>query len=256
MSFLFMSHQAFAGKLDEFEEKATQEKKKPSQDEGVKESEPKDKTSDDGCLGGVLKLYAELLAHAVLTSGKASWTRIQNDFDSNLPSYKGIRHRKPGESLIPFVRFDYGYQNVDSDIDASDYRIEFGYGPFGFQVRKTSFVERNPDDKLDFNQLHALYRMSIGNRFELDLGLGVFEIEGNERNSGFSLTVPFLFHPNEIIGVELRPVWTQINGNSIVDFDMALLCGWRYFSVRAGYKSVWTTGASLNGPYIGISLRY
>lgn len=257
MSFLFISNQTYAGKLDEFEKKATEEKKRPEQEAETKESESKDKTSDDdGCLVGIVKLYSELLAGAILTYGKASWTRVQKDFDQDHTLYEGLKHRKPGESLIPFVRFDYVYQNVDSNIDASDYRAEFGYGPFGFQVRKTAYVERNPDDKLDINQFHALYRMSIGNKVEIDLGMGVFEIEGNEKNSAFSFTVPVLFQPNEIIGIELRPAWTQISGNGIADYDIALLFGWRYISFRMGYKSLRAPGASLNGPYIGVSLRY
>jgi len=217
MSFLFISNQTFAGKLDEFEEKATEEKKKPDQDAETKESDSKDKPSDDGCLGEIVNLYFELLGDALLTYGKVSWTRIHKGFDPDFPSYQGIKYRKPGESLIPFVRFDYGYQNVDSHIDASDYRVEFGYGPLGFQVRKTSYVEDDPDDKLDVNQFHVLYRMSLGNKIEIDLGLGVFEIEGNEKISAFSFTIPVLFQPNEIIGIELRSAWTQISGNSISD---------------------------------------
>lgn len=257
MSFLFISQPAFAGKLDEFEEKATEKKKKPDQEAESKESKSKDRASEDkGCLEAIADLYFELLADAFLTCGKLSWRRIQKDFDSDLPLYEGMRYRKPGESLIPFVRFDYGYQNVESDIDASDYRVEFGYGPLGFQVRKTFYVEDDPNDKLDVTQFHALYRMSLGNRVELDLGLGVFELEGNEKNSGFSFTAPVLFHPNEIIGIELRPAWTVINGNSIAEYDIALLCGWRYIAFRTGYKSLDAPGASLNGPYIGVSLRY
>lgn len=257
MSFLFISNQTFAGKLDEFEEKATEEKKKPENKAESDVSASKDKRSDDdSCLGGIVNLYFELVADVFMTYGKISWTRIHKDFDPDFPLYKGLEYRKPGESLIPFVRFDYGYQNVASDMDASDYRAEFGYGPFGFQVRKTSYVEDDPDDTLDINQFYALYRMSLGNKVEIDLGLGVFQIEGNEKNSAFSFTVPVLIHPNEIIGIELRPGWTEIHGNSIMDYDIALLCGWRYISLRIGYKSLNAPGASLNGPYIGVSLRY
>ena len=70
------------------------------------------------------------------------------------------------------------------------------------------------------------------------LGLGGLVISGNETASGISGTAPVLIHPWEFLGLEFRPAWAGVNDNVVQDYDLSLLAGWRFVSVRAGYR--WT----------------
>ena len=164
--------------------------------------------------------------------------------------------RKHGEALVPFLRLDTMYQEVETDVTARDYLIIVGYGAVGFQVRSTVYEEKEPPDKLRLAEYHALYRMSLGNHVEIDLGAGAMVLKGIQENSGFSVTVPVLIHPSDHYGFEFRPVWSSINENDIQDFDVAVLFGWRYVSVKAGYRWVRSPHQSLDGPEMGVSLRW
>jgi hypothetical protein len=42
----------------------------------------------------------------------------------------------------------------------------------------------------------------------------------------------------------------------VSDYDLAALLGWRYVSLKAGYRWVSSPRESLNGPYAGLSLRF
>ncbi len=181
---------------------------------------------------------------------------IEGAYNCGRRSWQEVRRREPGEFLIPFIRFDYAYQDVESDVHASDYRLEVGYGPFGIAARKTHYVEDAPEDELDINQIYLLYRMSLLESIQIDLGIGGFELDGNDSNSSTSFTAPVLLQPFDFLGFELRPHVTSINGNVIWDTDLGVLCGRQYVSLRAGFRWLRTNGQSLDGPYIGLSVRY
>jgi len=254
LSLTIISQQVVAGALDDFEDDATL--KRNEYEKKKKDSRDYDSDSSHGeCFGD--NACIDLFGRVIIFCGALSWQRVKPDQLPDLSLFnddiENIKHRKTGEFLIPFVRLDTSYQNVESDVDAFDYRVELGYGPFGIQTRQPRYREEDTSDELDIYQTHALYRMSIGNNVEIDLGLGQFAIEGNKKNSGPSFTMPIIFHYNEYMGIEFRPVWANINENNIKDYDLALLCGWRYISVRVGYRWLESENQSLNGPFIGLS---
>jgi hypothetical protein len=190
----------------------------------------------------------------IANGGRYSWDRINPDGLSSQRDERIVRRQ--GEALIPFLRLDTMYQEVEADVAAWDYLMIVGYGSLGFQVRSTVYEEKEPADKLRFAEYHALYRMSLGNHIEVDLGAGAMVLKGVQENSGFSVTVPVLIHPSDHYGFEFRPVWSSINENDIQDFDVAFLFGWRYASVKAGYRWVRSPHQSLDGPEMGVSLRW
>lgn len=197
---------------------------------------------------GVLKVAY----YVATTPGVYSWERVQH---SNSLEDSDVTPRELGDRVIPFVRFDAYYNRVDSDIYAHSERVEVGYGPFAFQARALQYRESDPSASLDIKQHHWLYRMSLGDSVELDLGLGGYEISGVSTNSGGSSTVHLLIYPNEYLGIELRPSWATVNGNEISDHELGITYGERYWSVFAGYHWLETSGSSLNGPFVGFSLR-
>jgi hypothetical protein len=160
--------------------------------------------------------------------------------------------RPVGSPRLPFMRFDFGYQWVESDIDAYDYRGEIGYGPIALCYNQTRYQESGPADELDLIRVYGLYRMSFGPYLEVDVGLGKLTLDGNARDTRFSFTVPVRIHPSEYVAIEIRPAFSE----NIDDVDIGVLLTPRYLSLRAGYRWVSSPGASLNGPYAGASVHF
>lgn len=258
---------AFAGKLGDFERSATEERggaDKRSQSQSGREQKGSSSCFDpivsdvgsvvvsdtvapaaNSCFGGLFVAMGE--------GGANSTKRID---PVEVRPGERIDARKEGEALIPFLRVDLAYQNVESDVIARDVRAEAGYGAVGFQLRRTVYEEENPPDRLETLQYYLLYRMSFGSFVEVDAGIGSLLLTGKEKNSGLSLTIPVIFHPTDYFGVEFRPAWSTINDNSIHDLDAGVLFGGRYASLRAGYRWFKSGRESLDGPYAGVALRW
>jgi hypothetical protein len=241
---MYLNQPALGGELDDVEQDAT----------SGNHSEDKDRDhrghhDDDSCWDS---FFEEAFESVLKAGGVMSWDRAkgrQSEWDQTL------KPRHSGEALIPIFRVDAGYQNVKGDVSAYDIRGEVGYGPIGLQVRNTHYRERSPADNLDFFQIQGLYRMSVGNYFEIDLGLGSSNLRGNEQHSGTSLATSILVHPSEVFGLELRQSWTNFNRNTLSDYDFGVDLKCRYAALRMGYRWVRSEHTSLNGPYVGVSFR-
>jgi len=169
--------------------------------------------------------------------------------------------RQAGEVLIPFLRIDTSYQTIKSDVDAYNYSIEGGFGPVGVSLSRAHFRETDPDDSMDITSVYGLYRMSFGKTVEVDLGMGLFSID-DENESRFSVTMPVLIHPNDFIGIEIRPEWAD----GISQYDIGVLIGFPYVSLKAGYRWLsryprWDDDPAepskvLDGPYAGLSVHF
>ncbi len=245
----------YAGQLDNFENRGTERRigKKTKSS-----SDTKTESSDSGssCIGGLFGLAAVGTAAGILYAANNSMVRTGVKKESDSKNKNPLKLREKGEALLPYARFDYGYQNLHDDIYANDYRLEFGRGAFGIQARKTDLFEENPKDKLSLTYIHGLLRLSFGNYFEIDPGIGKIRLDGNDANNGFSFTLPVLIHPTKNFGFECRPVWSRVNGNSIRDIDLSVLAGTDYVSLKVGYRVLKTGGEELKGPHIGLSIRY
>jgi hypothetical protein len=145
---------------------------------------------------------------------------------------------------------------VQSDVTAWDIRGEVGSGPLAFAFRRTLYREEVPHDELIAAQGHFLIRLSNVPEFEVDMGVGILVINGKEEHAGLSVTIPLLFHPSKYVGFELRPTWSSINENNIQDIDLALTAGLSNVFLRAGYRWFHSDRESLDGPFIGMGLRW
>jgi hypothetical protein len=256
---------ALAGQLEDFEWDASRRHQQNVSETRKSTSGNKSSVSDDiisDMAGECLSLGCAPLVQGVLgglfsglaSGGAQSWKRVDAEGTGALNPDSGLR--KSGEALLPFLRLDALYQNVEGDVTAKDIRFEAGYGPLGFQVRRTIYDEKDPITSLELTEYYFLYRMSSGSMVEIDLGLGGTELKGTQFNSGLSVTVPVLYHPSQFFGIELRPAWSSINESSIQDVDAAVLVGMRYISVKAGYRWMRSPHQSLDGPEAGLSLRW
>lgn len=201
-------------------------------------------------------LLVEIMIGALTYPGLYSFERVATSGIDDQREENLVTPRAVGEGVIPFARLDISYNQVSSSILALHSRAEVGYGPFGFEMRQASYSESAPDASLDVEQYHLLYRMSFGDHVELDLGLGEYTISGVAVNSGKSSTAHLLIHPNEKLGIEVRPSWATINGNGIRDHEYAISYGERFWAVCMGYRLLEGPTTNLNGPFIGVSLRY
>lgn len=237
---LFLGQAVLAGKLSDFQLDSVIERESAG---GCKRQ-----GSHDG--DGFMEFILEALGQCLLFGGEASWARVQpSPVDADLLD---VSPRNAGEAVIPFARLDIGYQNVESDVEALDWRLEGGYGPIGIHFDRTRYREDNPRDDLALTRVYGLYRMSFGSEVEVDIGLGTLMMDGEMHNDRFSLTLPLLIHPSESVGVEFRPAWAT----NVADYDLALLLGARWASLKLGWRWVRSPNSSLDGPYAGVSLHF
>ncbi len=250
--FVILPHPVFAGKLDDFEQDATEEE--DEKDEGWLSFEDEEEEDDDSfvedILGGIFH---------ILFSGTDDEEDERNTLQprerGGQPSGEPVElpSRHP---LLPVFMVDGAYQNVDSDVGALDTRIELGISVFAAQGRFTWYFEDAPSDELGMHQLHGLFRLPFGERLKVGVGVGALILDGNNQNSGFSMTTPLLFSVNKTVGLEFRPTWSWVNENRLDDYDVSLSLNDGFTALRVGYRSVQSEHESLNGPYAGFSVKF
>lgn len=263
---LLFSQPAFAGTLGEFEQEATEDDDEKNRPRRYYDDD------DDDCHGFFACLFRGIF-HVIF------WDDDDDDDEhysrNQEQSYRGDdehawnERRNSGGSTIftpwsynpvltPAFRLDGSYQNVESDVEALDFRTELGFGWAGFQGRFTHYEEDYPDDDLWMVYLHGLFRVPMGDSVQMSIGPGAIILDGDDENSGFSLTSSFLVYPQESVGIEFRPTWSWIeDGEDIDDYDLSVVWGGRHFAARAGYRWVDSDDTvSLDGPYIGATFRF
>ncbi len=175
----------------------------------------------------------------------------------------GLTH-EVGTAGLPYLRFDYRWQYLDSDLDANDFLLEVGYQYAALYARFTRYEDRAAKEDLDIEQYYGLFRMGgsdeffFSGYFQIGLGAGGYIIKGDREQSGAALTVPILVYPCDYFGIEFRPAWARINNKTISDYDISVSAGQRFIQLRTGYRWLWVQGEGhwLNGPYAGVSLSF
>ena len=244
----------YAGKLDNFENEATKKEDTAKEDSEVSPSKrSQDNTMNrissrmsecDSCIGCAFELIFQLAFEALYQGGQYSW-------DQRLYNGSII-----GTPILPTISLDTDYQHVDSDLYSINNRVEIGFGPFGFQYKELRYFEKEPKDQLKIYQFNYLHRMSDGKFIRVDLGLGSLTLEGNEKNTGFSLLAPiYVFLPKRW-SLFLRPNWGWIHTNTLQDYKLGFLFSQDYYSFQAGYRFVKSGEETLNGPFCGFNLHY
>ena len=172
----------------------------------------------------------------------------------------------PGAPVLPYVRADYNWQYLNSNLVADDVRLEAGYKCLAFHGRRTRYAEKNPTDDSDINQFYGVIRVGgedvdesdRTNWGEVGIGIGGMQQIGNSEFSSWALTVPLKIYPAEWIGVEFHPAWYRPQDRVIGDYDLSVSLGWRFVQFRGGYRWLWVQGVGhkLNGPYAGLSVSF
>jgi hypothetical protein len=239
---LMASGRVDAGPLGDFEKVATQQS-----DQQARDRHDATNDDDDNWPFVVLDMIGEVVSYG----GRLSLARVQGDSD-----FSQLTPREIGSPDLPFFRFDFGYQDLESGVEAFAGRVEAGYGPVGLQYHLTHLRQGSTHEHLDLSYIHGLYRVSPSDAFEFGIGLGQVLLEGEARNSGASVTLPINIYPLREFSIRLVPTWSDINGNSIRDYDGSVAYVQKYFSVRVGYREVRSHQELLRGPYAGVSFHY
>lgn len=233
--------------LGNFEKDIQPESTGNKQNEHRKES-PRKKEHDDGPGGelveGIAQGLAEVTMGILAGGGSASMQRIAPGEDASL-------YRNDGEPLIPFVRYDFAYQRASANISAHINRFEGGYGPLALYLEGYTFNERSPDSTLEIQRQMILYRMS-GQRAEIDIGLGKSIIVGRLRTEINALSMRGRFMLDDNLSIDVQPIW----GDRMNDYELTLLYGRQFGSLKIGYRSLASPGTSLRGPFAGFALYF
>ena len=172
-----------------------------------------------------------------------------------------------GQATVPYVRLDYNWQYVDSNIDDDDVWLEAGYKAVALHVRTSRFSDQSDGYKLDINQYFGVVRYGgfrpdfLPGTFEAGIGFGVCEFTDNEGfvdEAGGAFTIPLKYYPKDWCGIEFRPAWYRIVEKMVGDYDISASVGQRYVQLRGGYRWMWIQGEGRfnNGPYAGLSVSF
>ncbi len=159
--------------------------------------------------------------------------------------------RDEGDVLIPYVRYDFAYQQLSSSISGYDNRLELGYGVASLLVEDYRLYDRAYATALTLDRYLLQYRVSLNRRSEFDFGVGETEMLGaNYTQLGtVSLAARFILADNLLL--EVRPTWAR----TIQDYEAAIALTQPYWSLKAGYRSMTSPGGTLQGPFIGLALH-
>ncbi|MBN2686187.1 MAG: hypothetical protein JXR40_12975 [Pontiellaceae bacterium] len=172
-------------------------------------------------------------------------------------------HHELGTPYLPYLRFDYRQQYLESDLSAEDLLLEAGYKCGALYGRYTRY-EDAADESLDIQQYYGMLRLSDvddphpAGIFSGGIGVGGYSIHGQERHGGPALTVPIALYPTDWCGIEFRPAWAHICEKTISDYDVSLSVGHKFAHLRVGYRWLWVQGSGhwLDGPYAGLTFSF
>lgn len=163
---------------------------------------------------------------------------------------------QPGSGFTPRLRADYGLMRVSSRIGATIVNVEGGDDHMGFWVRDTLFEERDPDATLRVQNYFLLFRVAGNGGPELNLGLGGTKVSGEDENSGIAYVARLRAKSQEGWVFEGRHSGASINGNDLSDSEIGASLERPYVALTGGYRWLKSPHMLLDGPFVGISVRY
>lgn len=158
--------------------------------------------------------------------------------------------RDEGDALIPYIRYDFAYQNVSSSISGYDNRIELGYGVVSILADDYHLTDGAYGVSLTVDRYLLQYRVSVDRRSEFDFGVGETDLLGANYTRLGTVSIAARFMVADNLMLELRPTWAR----TVQDYEGAAAYARRGWSLKAGYRSMTSPGGTLRGPFIGFSL--
>ena len=160
-------------------------------------------------------------------------------------------HHTPGDATLPVLRVDLFTQHLSTDLYALDVRSQLGYGQFMIMAQVSDYQERHPLDALTALRWGLGGRFAFGDYLQAQVIIGAMQFSGNNVTTRALITTPFAFTYGRY-AVEYRPTFAD----GVREHDLAARYQHRYWSVELGYRTLSSTRATLEGPYIGIGMHW
>ncbi|MDH5302302.1 MAG: hypothetical protein OEW58_13170 [Gammaproteobacteria bacterium] len=258
---LFLPSIAFSGTLDDFErDSTTPQSSEPKKSSSRGSCNGMDCSEDSSSIGDEFTrhMFSGLFDAVARGVGFtfSHGTRVTLDRTSWYQRTPGITPRKTGSPLLPTFRASGTWQSVYPDLEGRDFSVEVGHSLFSAQIRKTQFVENTPADSLTLSYGIIYYRLSYGNNFEINFGLGRSELTGNHKNIGTTFSAPITWQFADDFAFSLWQSYSSINRVALSDIDYSFMYVKNGFSTSLGYRSVSNPVSELSGPYVGLSYFY
>lgn len=241
---LLASGMAWGGTLGDFEKEV---------EENRSEIPRQKKEIDDGFDRFLMDVGFQLFVVGGAMSGERALSCCDNEQQTG--EYN-LAPKHLGEKNIPFLRADYSYNMLESDVTGHDYRLEAGFGPIAIQYGEMRLTEDRPSDDLVLSNWHVLYRMSFGEHVEVDLGGGQYSVEGERKNTATSFTLPIKIYWGDRFGLEYRPVWTSESDFDLSDQEVSLVYGPEHYGFKIGYRWIDAGHESLKGVSLGFAVFF
>jgi hypothetical protein len=124
-------------------------------------------------------------------------------------------------------------------------------GKYGYSVRYDHYLEESPATTLGVAGIYMLYRPPASKNFQVDLGIGLGSLMGQEVNSGLSLELPVRIRLSDPVSLAITPAVTYL-ANQMVQINAALEVRGGKLLYALGYKTLRGPTQRLEGPYIGL----
>lgn len=160
--------------------------------------------------------------------------------------------RELGEPVIPYFRLNLNMQNIETHIYGFDGKLELGYGAIAGEYRQTRYRDDVLKESLRLKQLQLFSRMSFGNHFVMNFGLGGASLDGQNHSQGALFSVPMIYYPQRHLAFELRPSWMFGGELSLDEMDLSTLISFQRIALRLGFRQLNSQHDSLQGAYAGV----
>jgi hypothetical protein len=258
-----------AGKLDEFEKDVSSNKGHPESkpEETAKQdthdpeqgNPAEDKDTESGIFEDIFGDIFDGLIFALIDGGRASIaknSRTGSEEPILVAENFSVSPRSPGQNIVPQLRVDLIAGGLESNIDLEDYRFDLGYGAVGISHKKTMLTESTPEDKLELRQTILMYRMTLSDELELDIGAGKYKLDGNNAYTEDASSFSILWNNRSGYGLEYRLTKADGGDLELTDHEAGVHYGINRLSVKIGYRSIKGDVSSLEGPFAGIAFYY
>ena len=235
------------GKLESFEEKLEEPKKKPvprrrrweRRRDYYYEESPE---VEEVVAAGVMQMLASFFLMGLMHDGS---------------SQELYRRLKETESpALPTIRIEPAYQYVAGGVHGFSGKMEAGYLMFGVDGEYLHYFERDPNANMKFIQGHFLLRTQFASIIGTNLALGVKSLWGQRRHTGFEFGIPFYIFITKNFILDILPYWAAIRGRDVYDIGGGLSFKYKLFGIRAGYRAISVSGETLHGPRVGLFFQW
>lgn len=166
------------------------------------------------------------------------------------------RHLREDHSFaLPNVRVDTLYHYAMDGVQAMRFQGTGGFLLVGADFDFTRYYQGS--DRLNNFATHGLFRIPLADGlFEADVALGYRRIWGGSKHQGFDWGFPLYLNLGQYVQLSTSMFFTYIGKTPIQDYDFGMSAKYKMGGIRAGYRYVDASGATLKGPEVGVFFQY